>query len=159
MTRRVVYLAVAVALWTLPAHALTLTDCDRTTHISHGGETAHQDLGDGRVMWRNWWSQEGTATDLVIVDCAPGTALTARLAEENMGTRLPFDRTDKGLRIVAEQNAGARTFATLPRIADALDGTARDIDVTTLTKEPCACAALYADLRGDKMKYEPNKGL
>ena len=134
--------------------ALTLTDCDRTTHISHGGETAHVDLGQGRVMWRDWWSQEGTATSFSIVDCAPGTALTFRTAEENMGDRLPFDRTDKALAIVDRHEAGARAFATFERMAADLDGIARDIEIKTLDAEPCACAVLYPDARGDKTEFK-----
>ncbi len=140
------------------AQALTLADCDRTTHISHGGETAHVDLGEGRVMWRDWWSQEGTATDIVIVDCAPGAALKARTAEERMSDRAPFDKTEKALAIVAAQEEGARVFATLPRIAEELKPVARDIALTTLTEEPCACAAAYAELRGDKTEYKPENG-
>lgn len=136
------------------AQALTLADCDRTTHISHGGETAHVDLGEGRVMWRDWWSQEGTATDVVIVDCALGAALKFRTAEERMSDRAPFDKTEKALEIVATQEEGARVFASLPRIADELKPVARDITLTTLTDEPCACAAAYADLRGDKTAFE-----
>jgi len=54
------------------AQALTLDQCTRTTHISHGGEADHRDLGDGRVIWRDWWSQEGTATDYVIMECTTG---------------------------------------------------------------------------------------
>ena len=136
------------------AQALALSECDRTTHISHGGETAHMDLGEGRVMWTDWWSQEGTATDIMIVDCAPGNALRFRTAEDRMTTRSTFDKTDKALAIIAQQEDGARVFATLPRIADALKPVARDIALTTLTEEPCACAALYSDLRGDKTAFE-----
>ncbi|MFL4470848.1 hypothetical protein ACERZ8_13495 [Tateyamaria armeniaca] len=135
------------------AVALSLTDCDRTTHISHGGEADHVDLGQGRVMWRDWWSQEGTATSFSIVDCAPGTALTFRTQEDNMGRRLPFDRTDKALAVIERHEAGARAFATLDRMATDLDNIARDIAITTLEAEPCACAALYPDARGDKTEF------
>ncbi|MEM8578430.1 MAG: hypothetical protein AAGF60_11295 [Pseudomonadota bacterium] len=148
--------ALAIALWAMPSAALILADCDRTTHISHGGEADHVDLGQGRVMWRDWWSQEGTATDYAIVDCAPGTALRFRTAEENMGARLPFDRTDKALAIVARHEGGARAFATLDRIAADLKSTAKDVQVLTLNEEPCACAALYPDLRGDKTEFALN---
>ena len=138
----------------MPAQALTLPECTRTTHISHGGEADHRDLGEGRVMWRDWWSQEGTATSFAIVDCAPGATLTFRTAEENMGPRLPFDRTDKALKIIENHESGARAFATLPRIAADLDKIARDIEIVTLASEPCACAALYPGLRGDKTAYQ-----
>ncbi|MEO0939648.1 MAG: hypothetical protein AAFY38_15950 [Pseudomonadota bacterium] len=140
----------------LPAQALTLSDCDRITHVSHGGEAGHVDLGQGRVMWTDWWSQEGTATDITIADCAPGTALRFRTAEENMGTRLPFDRTQKALAIVARHEKGARAFATLTRIAAELEGVARDIRTETLNTEPCACAALYPEARGDKTEFALN---
>ncbi len=140
------------------AQALSLSDCDRTTHISHGGETAHRDLGEGRVMWTDWWSQEGTATDIMIVDCAPGDALRFRTAEDRMTQRLSFDKTDKALAIVEQHQNGARVFATLPRMADALAPVARDIALSTLTAEPCACAALYGDLRGNKTAFELERG-
>lgn len=135
------------------AVALSLTDCDRTTHISHGGEADHVDLGEGRVMWRDWWSQEGTATSFSLVDCAPGTVLTFRTQEENMGNRLPFDRTDKALAVIDRHQSGARAFATFDRMAADLDAIARDINIITLDAEPCACAALYPEARGDKVEF------
>ncbi|MEO1363796.1 MAG: hypothetical protein AAFU86_08485 [Pseudomonadota bacterium] len=146
-------LAAIAAMLGQQAMALTLTDCDRTTHISHGGEAEHRDLGEGRVMWRDWWSQEGTATSFALVDCAPGTALTFRTQEENMGARLPFDKTAKALTILERHETGARAFATFERIAADLKGTARDITITPLDAEPCACAALYPEARGDKTEF------
>jgi len=143
-------------LCALPAQALTIAECDRTTHISHGGEADHVDLGEGRVMWRDWWSQEGTATDFAIVDCAPGAALRFRTQEENMGPRLPFNRTDKALAIITRHESGARAFATLDRMAADLDGTAKDIRLETLTQETCACAALYPEARGGKTEFALN---
>ncbi|MEM6578993.1 MAG: hypothetical protein AAF678_10910, partial [Pseudomonadota bacterium] len=104
-----------------------LSTCTRTTHVSHGGQDQHQDLGDGRVMWREWWSQEGTSTDYVIVDCEPGAGLRFRTAEENIGARAPFDRTEAALAVIATHERGSRIFATLQRMADDLRGTARDI--------------------------------
>ncbi|WP_415402589.1 hypothetical protein [Tateyamaria sp. SN3-11] len=157
MIQRCAYLTAAIALIGGEALALSLTDCDRTTHISHGGETAHMDLGEGRVMWRDWWSQEGTATSFSVVDCAPGMALTFRTAEDNMGTRLPFDRTDKALAVIDHHESGARAFATFERMAADLDGIARDIDIITLDAEPCACAALYPDARGNKTEFIAKK--
>ena len=136
------------------ANALTLPDCTRTTHVSHGGEADHRDLGDGRVMWRDWWSQEATATGFKLVDCAPGRALMFRTAEENMGPRLPFDRTEKALKVVENHESGARAFATFERMAADLQTIARDIEIVTLTREPCACAVLYPEQRGDKAAFE-----
>lgn len=141
-------------LFGLPVNALTLQECDRTTHISHGGEADHVDLGEGRVMWRDWWSQEGTATSFAIVDCGPGAALTFRTQEENMGARLHFDKTEKALAILERHENGARAFATFDRIAADLNGTVKDIDFTTLDAEPCACAALYPEARGDKTEFK-----
>jgi len=143
----------AVLLFAGQTHALTLAGCTRTTHISHGGEADHVDLGEGRVMWRNWWSQEGTATTFVVADCASGEMLSARAAEENMGRRHAFDRTDDVLAVLDRHQSGARVFATFTRIADDLDTIARDVMVTTATEESCACAALYPELRGDKTEF------
>ncbi|MDX8352315.1 hypothetical protein SLH47_08070 [Cognatiyoonia sp. IB215182] len=144
---------VVVPLMATHAHALTLADCTRTTHISHGGEADHMDLGEGRVMWRNWWSQEGTATTFVVADCASGEALSARAAEENMGARHAFDRTDDVLAVLDRHQSGARVFATFPRIADDLGNIARDVAISTDVQESCACAALYPELRGDKTEF------
>jgi len=152
-------LAFALLGLAAPVQALTAADCDRTTHISHGGEADHMDLGEGRVMWRDWWSQEGVATDFTIADCASGEALSFRTAEERMNKRLPFDRTAKALRVVDQIHSGARVFATLPRLADALAPIARDVALEALTEEPCACAAFYAELRGDKIAFVLDGGI
>lgn len=154
------YLAAALAVGLAgQAGAVALGDCTRVTHISHGGEAAHRDLGEGRVAWLDWWSQEGTAHDIVIVECASGEALRLRTAEENMTQRAPFHRTERAVKIIEDEHRAARVFATLPRLAAALKGTARDIEELTLASEPCACAALYADLRGGKDAFvlEPRK--
>ncbi|MEM6696604.1 MAG: hypothetical protein AAF626_18225 [Pseudomonadota bacterium] len=142
----------------LPANALTLADCERTTHISHGGEIGHRDLGDGRVAWLDWWSQEGSAKWIAIVDCAAGRMLRFQTAEENMGTRLPFDKTDAAVAVIDRHENGARAFATFERMAADLKTIARDIEITTLTAEPCACAALYPDARGDKDAFYLSSG-
>ncbi len=130
--------------------ALELSDCTRTTHVSHGGEADHVDLGEGRVMWRDWWSQEGTATNISVVDCGPGAWLNLRSAEDNMNARLPFDKTDEALALIALHESGARVFATLDRMAQDLSKIARDVTVNVSQAEACACAALYPELRGDK---------
>lgn len=126
------------------------------THASHGGEAAHEDLGDGRVMWRDWWSLEGSATDIVIADCGSGQTLRLRSAEENMNARQPMDRTDEVLKVVARHEMGARVFATLERIAGDLETVARDIVIASIEAENCACAAAYPALKGDKEEYKPN---
>ncbi|WP_253186828.1 hypothetical protein [Roseobacter denitrificans] len=135
------------------AQALSIEACTRVTHISHGGEADHVDLGEGRVMWRDWWSQEGSATDITVMDCAPGTALRARAAEENMNARFPFDRVEDALKVIATHESGARVFATLERMADELEEFARDVRIETLNTETCACAAFYPEARGDKTEF------
>jgi len=135
------------------ASALTLADCKRTTHPSHGGEIFHQDLGEGRVMWTDWWSLEGTAKGFALVECASGEMLRLRSAEDNMGRRAAFDRTDDTLNVLARHQSGARAFATFERIAADLELIARDIAITVETTETCACAAAYPALRGDKTEF------
>ena len=135
------------------AHALVPGDCTRTTHISHGGEVDHVDLGEGRVMWLDWWSQEGTAKDVTVMDCKGGQALKARVAEDNMNARLPFDRTQDAMGVIARHESGARVFATLERIAGDLEEFSRDVRIETLKKETCACAAFYPEARGSKTKF------
>ena len=152
MIRWGAYLLLAAGL-AAPAQALSLGDCTRVTHVSHGGEADHVDLGEGRVMWRDWWSQEGSSTDFTIVDCSPGQALSFRTAEENMNARAPFNRTEDAMGIVARHETGSRVFATLDRMAVDLKKIARDVTVETVTEETCACAALYPDARGDKTEF------
>lgn len=135
------------------ASALVPADCARTTHVSHGGEADHVDLGDGRVMWIDWWSQEGTATDITVMDCAPGATLKARTAEENMGRQLPLHRTEDAMAVIARHESGARIFATLDRIGKDLDDFARNVVVFVNADETCACAAFYPELRGDKTAF------
>ena len=135
------------------ASALTLADCKRTTHPSHGGEIRHTDLGQGRVMWMDWWSQEGTAKGFALVECASGEMLRLRSAEENMGRRSAFDRTDEALEVLERHQSGTRAFATFERIAADLEFIARDIAITVETTENCACAAAYPTLRGEKTEF------
>jgi hypothetical protein len=136
------------------AQALTLSDCKRTTHPSHGGEIFHEDLGDARVMWLDWWSQEGPAKGVAMVECASGDTLRFRMAEENMGRRAAFDRTEDIIDVLERHQSGARVFATFERIAADLENMARDIERVTLTDETCACAAAYPDLRGEKTEFQ-----
>lgn len=146
--------AIIAVIAALPAQALTLEQCTRTTHISHGGEADHRDLGAGRVMWRDWWSQEGTATDFIIMECATGAALEFRAAATNMVPgQSAFDRTDAALAVLERHESGARVFATFDRIAVDLQRIARDISQTIHETESCACAALYPSNRGNKAPF------
>jgi len=149
-----IYAALIAAGLVTPASALELAQCERITHVSHGGQDMHRDLGDGRVMWRDWWSQEGTAQDYTIMDCGPGEALSFRTASVNMGNEIPFDRTDDALKVIDRHEGGARVFATLARMAADLDPIARDVAIQTWVRESCACAVLYAESRGTKTAFE-----
>ena len=138
----------------LLAAALSLGDCDRLTHPAHGGESGHADLGEGRVMWLDWWSLEGTATDVTVMECGSGRALRFRAAEARMGARGPFDGLDAALEVVDRVGRAARPFATFERMAEGLEGVARDVTIEeTAAGEACACAALYPDLRAEKAPF------
>ena len=145
--------ACALALLPLASAAHTLAQCERITHISHGGVKAHRDLGMGKVMWRAWWSQEGIYTDLHLANCATGETLSLRTHEERIKTRHIADRTDAAERIIARQ-AATGPFFTLGRVADALKGTGRDLELAQTDTETCACHAAYPDLRGEKTEFE-----
>ncbi|MGB5864081.1 MAG: hypothetical protein WBG95_07240 [Sulfitobacter sp.] len=136
-----------------PVVAVTAAECMRVTHPTHGGEADHVDLGDGRVMWRDWWSQEGSATNYALVECQSGETLRLRTQEANMNARGNFDRDRVVTRMIKQQLAGARAFATLERMAAELDDVARDVVVQFETQETCACAAFYPQMRGDKTAF------
>ena len=151
--RTTVIISTVVTLLAGQASALTLAECKRTTHPSHGGQIRHVDLGEGRVMWMDWWSQEGTAKGFSLVECASGETLRFWSAEENMGRRSAFDRPDAAIEVLDRHQSGARVFATFERIAADLEFIARDIAITVETDETCACAAAYPALRGDKTEF------
>ena len=153
MTHLAVHTLAALAV-AAPVHALTLAECNRTTHISHGGETAHQDFGAGRVGWIEWWSQEGVYNDFYIADCESGQHLKTRAREERMSTRAPFDRTKAVQSVINTEMASAPQLFSFERLATALKTKGRDIEIAILTDEPCACAAAYPELRGLKTPYE-----
>ncbi|WP_425039550.1 hypothetical protein [Primorskyibacter sp. S187A] len=136
------------------AQAIAVPECTRVTHISHAGEEDHVDLGEGRVMWTRWWSQEGSASDIFVVDCADGAGLRFRVAEANMSARLPFDRRTAAMHIVDIVHSGDRVFATMDRLARDVSEVAKDVTHLRMDHEPCACAAHYPDLRGDKTGFE-----
>ncbi len=149
-------IAVAAVLFAARGEALTLGDCDRTTHPSHGGERGHRDLGEGRVLYGEWWSQEGVYIDLVVADCRTGAFLRTRTREERITARAPFDRTERALGIIETETAAAPTLFSFKRLAMALERTGEDIELATLAAEPCACAALYPGLRGEKAPFALN---
>ncbi len=146
-------LHILLAFAAMPAAALTLADCDRVTHAFHGGENGHRDLGHGRVLYANWWSQEAVLTDLILADCARGQALTVRTREEGVA-RLPFDRTQKALAVIETELGASPALFSLDRLARALQPLGRDIRVADLVSEPCACAALYPEHQGNTHSFE-----
>lgn len=148
--------ALVAVLCAMPAAALTLADCDRTIYVSHGGERGHRDLGADRVIFAEWWSQEGVFVDLIVANCASGQQLRTRTREERISDRLPFDRTDKALGIIETELAGAPELFSLTRLARALEHTGEDIELAKLKAEPCACAAVYPDLRGNRAPFVLN---
>ncbi|MEM6308943.1 MAG: hypothetical protein AAF754_02745 [Pseudomonadota bacterium] len=139
-----------------PLAAITPEACKRTTHISHGGEIFHRDLGEGRVIWLDWWGQEGTYHELVLVECASGETLRFRTHEHNIAGTREYHRTERAWDVVQEAHEGSRVFATLPRIAEAVKEArvAENIALTTTQIETCACAAFYPDQRGEKTAFE-----
>ncbi len=151
--RELAIISTAAMLIADGANALSLSDCRRITHISHGGEYGHRDLGEGRVIWTHWWTQEGSYKGYALVECATGETLSFRTAEENMGPEGAFDRTNDAREVLDRHQSGSRVFATFPRIAADLQYIARDITVTTETDETCACAAAYPELRGEKTEF------
>lgn len=156
MKLRLTPLAAIALACALPAGAITLDQCNRTTHVSHGGEGVHMDLGAGRVLYGEWWSQEGVYVDVVVAHCGTGEFLKARTREEGISDRAPFDRTEKALGIIETEVNGAAELFSLKRLANALKNTGEDIELATLASEPCACAALYPDLRDDRTPFVLN---
>ena len=155
MIRCVTYvLAIAAAS---PLAALTLEDCARTTHPSHAGEAQHHDYGGGNVGYVEWWSQEGVYTDVVIASCESGTFLRTRLREERISDRPPFDRTKAGKAVIETEMRVAPALFSFERLAASLDRVGKDIEIATLSEEPCACAAAYPELRGQKEPFVRDK--
>ncbi|MEM9426536.1 MAG: hypothetical protein AAGA06_07520 [Pseudomonadota bacterium] len=147
-------LAVILVMIASPAMALTLAECQRITHVSHGGVAGHVDYGSGRVGWVDWWSQEGVFTDYTVADCQTGEFLRTRVREERMSARPPFDRRDAVQEIIETEMQGAPVLFSFRRLRDAIHPKGKDIELAVLADEPCACAAAYPELRGEKTPYE-----
>ena len=140
-------------LGTGAASALTLGDCRRVTHISYAGEAGHRDLGEGVVAWADWWSQEGVQETIVLADCGEGRALRTVTRSENMTADVPFDRTDRALETILNMTASP-VMRGFEQIAERLETLRLDPEIVPLTTEPCACAAAYPSLRGDRPAFE-----
>ncbi|CAN0598216.1 unnamed protein product, partial [Ectocarpus sp. 12 AP-2014] len=138
----------------MPVVAVTLAECDRTIYVSHGGESQHRDLGAGRVSYVEWWSQEGVYTDVVLANCESGTFLRTRVREERISSRSPFDVGKKATGLIEVELTASPALFSFERLASALKGTSRDIEIAQLETEPCACAAQYPELLGSKTPFE-----
>ena len=144
------------ALCAGPVSALTLAECTRTTHISHGGEARHVDYGNGRVGYVDWWSQEGVFTDVVIMACDTGAFLKTRVREERVTDRW-FDRREAAAEIIETAMKSAPSLFSFATLERSLKGVGRDTVIATATQETCACAAAYPDMRGEKAPYEASE--
>jgi hypothetical protein len=151
---RVAHTLAAMLATVAPVSALTLEECDRITHVSHAGESDHRDLGAGRVSYVEWWSQEGVYDDVVLANCATATALTTRVREARISERAEFDVPRKALGLIELELTASPSLFSFERLAGTLKRTGRDTKITMLTEEPCACAALYPELRGEMTPFE-----
>ncbi len=137
-----------------PALALTLEACTRTTHVSHGGEAGHRDLGEGRVAYAEWWSQEGVYLDYIVADCRAGEALRVRAREERISDRTSFDRRDDVEKVLATEFRAAPSLFSFERLALALKPAGQDINIAPMLEEPCACAAAYPQHLGTRTPFK-----
>lgn len=128
--------------------------CDRVTHPSHGGSDGHRDLGNGKVMWVEWWAHEGVFKDVWLADCRTGIALSLRTWEERIRDRHVIDRTDQVVRHLTRNAEAAPAFFTVERMANDIRRDGVDLSVTRYDEEFCACAEAYAALRGGKAPFE-----
>ena len=142
---------IAFAVLASPLAALELERCDRTTHNTHAGTARHMDFDAGRVAWAEWWSNEGVFVDYVVMACESGDFLKTRVVEEHISDRW-FNRRLQA-RAVLERELGS-DFFSFQRLASALKGVGRDIEIATADMESCGCAAAYPALRGAKTEFE-----
>ncbi|MEL7459417.1 MAG: hypothetical protein AAFX45_14540 [Pseudomonadota bacterium] len=144
--------AVLFSLLAGQASALTLEACTRPVAI-HGEEYGHTDLTGGLVLWGQRWTNEGAADDLHMVDCQTGDALTARMMSRGMSEIIPYDRRAQAGQALQTLLAGSVAFLNLDRAQGALEGARVPVERSTLRDEPCACAALYPDDRGNRFPF------
>jgi hypothetical protein len=130
-----------------PGFTLDLEQCPRVTTPSYGGEARHAAMGSDWVSWIEWWSQEGTYTDLKVADCGEHLILTARLREEGIKDRR-FDRRTAGMAAFERFAGRAPAFYDMDDLVAAMARLAEDVRVETMVAEVCACAALHPDARG-----------
>jgi hypothetical protein len=108
-----------------------------------------EDLGYGVVLWENAWAAEGFTLDMSVVDCASGETVFARTWTE-FGTESDQNvRTEARAAVLAALGAGFDGG----RIEAALQAVGAPTEFYTDTREDCACAVAYPDLRGDKTPF------
>ncbi|WP_179378471.1 hypothetical protein [Jannaschia marina] len=138
-----------------PASALTLAECERTTHISHGGEADHMDHGDGWVSWTGWWEQEGSYAELHVAQCRDHRLAVSRLKEERIADRT-FDRRRAGGEVFERHMRRSTPLRAIDELAEQLTAAGGETRLGPLLDEPCACAAAYPGARGDLPPFELN---
>lgn len=130
------------------ASAAPLDDCWASIVGHDIIEENHTDLGLGYVAHIRKWSfpaefgTEGSrpfGAELVLTHCHSGEELSARYAN-----------ADRAFARVVEEKMTSRTGAALAFFEATAESTAFRI----VDKEPCACAAAYPNLRGEKTPYE-----
>lgn len=145
---------ISLLAWSAMPALAALEMCDRTTHISHGGVAMHQDAGNGKVVWVEWWSQEGVYKNVWLADCRTGIALDIRTHEERITDRFIADKTEAVLAKIARQAEAAPAFFTIDRVAGLIRRDGKDMHIQQYADEFCGCAAAYPALRGDKTAFE-----
>ena len=130
-----------------------LDECNRVTAASHGGERAYQDMGRGKVLWVEWWSQEGVYDTVWLADCRTGIALDLRTHEERITDRVIPDQTEHVLETVRRQAETAPAFFTIERVAQLIRRDGRGLHIQQYSDEFCGCAQAYPEMRGDKEPF------
>ena len=137
----------------MPALAAIET-CDRITHPAHGGVSMHQDFGNGKIAWVEWWSQEGVYKNVWLADCRTGIAIDLRTHEDQISERHIVDKTEAVLDKIARQAEAAPAFFTIDRVAQLIRRDGKDMHIQQYADEFCGCAAAYPELLGDKTPHE-----
>ena len=154
---RLISLALSALLAASPVLA-AVESCDRMIPLSNGGVAAHQDLQDGKVMWVEWWAQEGNFHDVWLAECRTGTALSLRTWEDRIKSRYVAKKTERVIDKILRQSQAASAFFTIDRVADVVRKDGVDLTVAMYPHEFCACAVAYPELRGEKAPFKEDQG-
>ena len=149
----IIAVAVAVFVAVTESDAMTLDACARPI-ATHGEEYGHTDLTGGLVLWGERWSNQGFYEDIHMANCQTGEALTGRMVSQGMREAIPYDRRAQAGEALQTLLAGSVAFLNLDRAETALDSVRVPVERTVLRDEPCACAALYPEERGDRFPFQ-----